>query len=182
MSFPVDLTVTMTGVTRYQLSHWRKTGLLVPEVSALAALIAVVAAGIAYAGVTKTTRTTRLEKRRDEKAVVLTEASAAIQELTRALDRVGLTEDAKVRAERVAQMDAGPMKKLGDRSAMAATKLALYGFDGAAEQAETLNDTLRVPWDNLRNDPAAVVNLKDCHLAYDRTQREIHTALRGLLD
>lgn len=34
MSFPVDLTVTMTGVTRYQLVHWRKTGLLVPEVSA----------------------------------------------------------------------------------------------------------------------------------------------------
>ena len=34
MSFPVDLTVTMTGVTRYQLLHWRKTGLLVPEVSA----------------------------------------------------------------------------------------------------------------------------------------------------
>lgn len=34
MSFPVDLTVTMTGVTRYQLQHWRKTELLVPEVNA----------------------------------------------------------------------------------------------------------------------------------------------------
>lgn len=34
MSFPVELTVTMTGVTRWQLSHWRKTGLLVPEVNA----------------------------------------------------------------------------------------------------------------------------------------------------
>lgn len=34
MSFPLDLTVTLTGVTRWQLSHWRKTGLLVPEVQA----------------------------------------------------------------------------------------------------------------------------------------------------
>ncbi|MCV7049218.1 DUF433 domain-containing protein [Mycobacterium heidelbergense] len=34
VSFPLDLTVTLTGVTRWQLSHWRKTGLLVPEVQA----------------------------------------------------------------------------------------------------------------------------------------------------
>ncbi|WP_445168249.1 DUF433 domain-containing protein [Mycolicibacterium sp. Dal123E01] len=32
MSFPTDLTVTMTGVTRWQLTHWRRTKLLVPEV------------------------------------------------------------------------------------------------------------------------------------------------------
>lgn len=34
VSFPVDLTVTLTGVTRSQLMHWRKTELLVPEVNA----------------------------------------------------------------------------------------------------------------------------------------------------
>ncbi|WP_309227885.1 MULTISPECIES: DUF433 domain-containing protein [unclassified Mycolicibacterium] len=34
MSFPVDLTVTMTGVTRSQLTHWRRTRLLVPEAKA----------------------------------------------------------------------------------------------------------------------------------------------------
>ncbi|MDM4142509.1 MULTISPECIES: hypothetical protein [Mycobacterium] len=157
-------------------------GLTQPWATVIAAFIAVIGAGIAYAGVTKTTRTTRRENRRDEKVAVLTEASAAIQELTRAIDRVGLPEDAAVRAARVAKMDDGPMKKLGDKSSMAATKLALYGFDAAAEQAETLNDTLRIPWDSLRKDPGTAVNLNDCHQAYDRTQREIHTALKGLLE
>jgi hypothetical protein len=140
-------------------------GLTQPWATVIAAFIAVVGAGIAYAGVTKTTRTTRRENRRDEKVAVLTEASAAIQELTRAIDRIALPEDAAVRAERVAKMDDGPMKKLGDKSSMAATKLSLYGFDAAAEQAETLNDTLRVPWDSLRKDPASAVSLNDCHQA-----------------
>ena len=34
VSFPDDLTITLTGVTRSQLMHWRKTELLVPEVQA----------------------------------------------------------------------------------------------------------------------------------------------------
>ncbi len=34
MSFPEDLTTTLTGVTPYQLRSWRRFGLLVPEVSA----------------------------------------------------------------------------------------------------------------------------------------------------
>lgn len=33
MSFPEDLTMALTGATAYQLRSWRKTGLLVPEVS-----------------------------------------------------------------------------------------------------------------------------------------------------
>jgi hypothetical protein len=158
------------------------SGLSQPWATVIAAFIAVVGAGIAYAGVTKTTRATRRENRRDEKVAVLTEASAAIQELTRAVDRVGQVEDPVVRAERVQKMDDGPMKKFGDKSSMAATKLALYGFEAAAEQAETLNDTLRVPWDSLRQNPVIAVNLTDCHDAYDRTQREIHAALKQLLN
>ena len=31
--FPVDLTIALTGVTHAQLANWRRTGLLVPEVS-----------------------------------------------------------------------------------------------------------------------------------------------------
>lgn len=156
-------------------------GFTQPWATVVAAFIAVVGALIAYAGVTKTTRTTRHENRRDEKVAVLTEASSAIQELTRAVDRVGQPEDADVRAERVKKMDDGAMKELGDKSAMAATKLALYGFSNAAEQAETLNDTLRIPWESLRKDSAIAVSLTDSHDAYDRTQREIHKALKELL-
>jgi hypothetical protein len=158
------------------------SGLSQPWATVIAAFIAVVGAGIAYAGVTKTTRTTKRENRRDERVAVLTDASAAIQELTRAVDRVGQPEDPAIRAERVKKMDNGPMKELGDKSSMAATKLALYGFDATAEQAETLIDTLRAAWDSLRNDAARPVNLRDCHQAYDRTQREIHAALKELLN
>ncbi|MFT4200493.1 MerR family transcriptional regulator [Gordonia sp. (in: high G+C Gram-positive bacteria)] len=31
--FPADLTMALTGVTKYQLANWRRTGLLVPEIS-----------------------------------------------------------------------------------------------------------------------------------------------------
>jgi hypothetical protein len=99
--------------------------------------------------VTKTTRTARKESRRDEKVAVLTEASVAIQELTREIDRAGSPNDVAVRVQRVSKMVDGPMKLLGDKSAVAATKLTLYGFDAAAEQVETLNDTLQVSWDSL---------------------------------
>ena len=31
--FPADLTMALTGVTKHQLTNWRRTGLLIPEVS-----------------------------------------------------------------------------------------------------------------------------------------------------
>lgn len=33
MGFPIDMTMTLSGATRPQLSHWRRSGLLVPEAS-----------------------------------------------------------------------------------------------------------------------------------------------------
>ncbi|WP_064280665.1 hypothetical protein [Mycolicibacterium iranicum] len=89
-------------------------GLSAPWATVIAALIAVVGALIAFAGVWRTTGTTRKENRRAENVAVLTEAATAIQELTRAIERVA-SADVSVRAERVTEMDAGPMKALGDK-------------------------------------------------------------------
>jgi|GEM_PF-5460745 len=113
-----------------------------PVATVSAAFIAVVGALIAYLGVTKTTRTTKRENRRAEKVAVLTEAFAPIHELTRAIDRIALPEDPAVRAERIGMMDAGPMRELGDKYSMVASKLELYGFGAAATETNTLSDTL----------------------------------------
>jgi hypothetical protein len=153
-------------------------GLTQPWATVAAAFIAVIGALIAYAGVTKTTRTTQREKRREEKVAVLSEASAAINELTRAIDRVALTKDPTARAERVTAMNAGPMKELGDKFSMAATKLELYNFDAAAKETNALSDTLIAVWDDLRLNPANAVNLDQPHQDYDRALQAIQKALK----
>jgi hypothetical protein len=149
-----------------------------PKATVLAAVIAVVGALIAYAGVTKTSRTTRRENRRDEKVAVLTEATIAIQELIRAIDRVALTTDPTDRADQVAKMNAGPMKRLGDRYSLAETKLELYGFGAATKEANTLSDTLIAVWDGLRANPANAVNLDQSHKDYDKALEAIKKALK----
>jgi hypothetical protein len=78
--------------------------------------------------------TARAEARRAEKVAVLTEAFGAIHELTRATGRAAMPDGTTPRAERVAKADAGPMKRLGDKYSMAATKLRLYGFTDAAKR------------------------------------------------
>jgi hypothetical protein len=150
-----------------------------PVATVAAATIAVIGALIAYAGVTKTTRTTRRENRREEKVAVLTEASAAIHELTRAVERVALPNDPALRAQRVEQMDAGPMKELGDKYSMAATKLELYGFD-TVEETNALSDTLFAVWESLRRDPAETVSLEESRESYVKTLKAIQKALKKL--
>jgi hypothetical protein len=151
-----------------------------PKATVAAAIIAVIGALIAYAGVTKTTRTTRRENRREEKVAVLTEATIAIQELIRAIDRIALTTDQAVRAEEVAKINAGPMKRLGDNYSLAETKLELYGFSAAAKEANTLSDTLIAVWDGLRANPANAVNLDRSHRDYDKALDAIKKALKEL--
>jgi hypothetical protein len=144
----------------------------------LAATIAVVGALIAYAGVTKTTRSTGREKRREEKLAILTEAATAIQELIRAIDRIALTKNPTARAEQVAKMDAGPMKRLGDRYSLAETKVELYGFGAATKAMNTLSDTLIAVWDGLRANPANAVNLDQSHGDYDKALEAIKKAMK----
>ncbi|QNI08310.1 hypothetical protein GAN17_20105 [Mycobacterium kubicae] len=151
-----------------------------PKATVVAAVIAVVGALIAYAGVTKTTRTTRRENRREEKVAVLTEASAAIQELTRAIDRIALTTDPAARAQQVAKMDDGPMKKLGDRYSLSETKLELYGFTDSAKAAKSLSDTLMTVWNGLRRNSNDDVDLAQSHDEYDEALKAIQTALKEL--
>jgi type II secretory pathway pseudopilin PulG len=156
------------------------TWLTPPVATVLAATIAVVGALIAYAGVTKTTRTTRRENRREEKIAVLADATVAVQELIRAVDRVALTTDPTARAEQVAKMNAGPMKKLGDKYSLAETKLELYGFEAATKEVNTLSDTLIVVWDGLRANPADAVNLDQSHSDYDNALEALKKALKKL--
>jgi hypothetical protein len=150
-----------------------------PVATVLAATIAVVGALIAYAGVTKTTRTTRRENRRAEKVAVLEEACAAIHELTRAVDRVATPTDVIVRVERVKDMK-DEMRELGDKYSIAATKLVLYGFDAAAEETNGLNDQLSAAWDEVRGDPAKIVNLEECHKGHRTALTAIRKAIHNL--
>lgn len=149
--------------------------LTAPRATVIAALIAVLGALIAFGGVLRTTGTTRRENRRAESTAVLTDAATAIQELTRAVDRVALTAPAG-RASRVAEMDAGPMKALGDAFTMSATKLELYGFDAAAKETQGLEEELIALWDRLRQNPAAEVDLTPCHQRFDKTLTAIKKA------
>lgn len=146
----------------------------------IAALIAVVGALIAFAGVWRTTGTTRRENRRAENVAVLMESAAAIQDLTRAVDRVARTQDAAARAALVTEMDAGPMKELGDKFTMAATRLELYGFDDAARETNALEDKLIAAWDSLRQNPTHAVDLQPCHQDFNAALTAIKEARRRL--
>jgi hypothetical protein len=150
-----------------------------PVATVLAATIAVVGALIAYAGVTKTTRTTRRENRRAEKVAVLGEACAAIHELTRAVDRVATPTDVTVRVERVEDMK-DQMRELGDKYSIAATKLVLYGFDAAGAETNSLNEQLSAAWDEVRDDPAKIVNLEECHEGHGKALTAIRQAILNL--
>ena len=154
--------------------------LTAPRATVIAAVIAVIGALIAFAGVWRTTGTTRKENRRAENVAVLTDAAAAIQDLTRAIDRVASTADPTARAALVAEMNAGPMKALGDKYTMAATKLELYGFDAAAEQTQTLEDKLFAVWNTLRQNPANAVDLKPCHQDFDKALTAIKDVRKKL--
>jgi len=156
------------------------SGFTQPWATVTAAIIAVVGALIAFAGVTKTTRTTRQENRREEKVAILTEASVAINELTRAIDRAAQKEDQTARAELIKVMDAGPLKSLGDKYSLAETKLELYGFDAAAKEAQRLSDTLYPIWETLKHDPAVSVDLTKPHADYGKALKAIQTALKEL--
>jgi len=103
-----------------------------------------------------------------------------VQELIRAIDRIALTTDLTVRAEQVAKLDAGPMKKLGDKYSLAETKLELYGFAAATKEVNTLSDTLIVVWDGLRANPADAVNLDQSHRDYDKALEALKKALKKL--
>lgn len=140
----------------------------------IAAVIAVVGALIVFAGVWRTTGTTRKENRRAENVAVLTDAAGAMQDLTRAIDCVA-SADSAARVDRVTEMNAGPMKDLGDKYTMAATKLELYGFDAAAEQTQTLEDKLIAVWDGLRKNPASAVDFEPC-------LQDFHKALTAIKD
>lgn len=148
-----------------------------PVATVTAALIAVIGALIAYAGVTKTARTTRRENRREEKVAVLVEASAAIQQLTRAVDRLALMD---ARADDVKRMDAGPMKELGDKYELTATKLELYGFSVAATATKTLSENLSSVWDAMRADPNSDVDRSRYNDQYSVALSSIKSALASL--
>jgi hypothetical protein len=68
----------------------------------------------------------------------------------------------------MAEMNAGPMKTLGDKYTMAATKMELYGFDAAAEQTQTLEDKLIAVWNGLRQNPDNAADLKPCHQDFEK--------------
>lgn len=154
--------------------------LTAPRATVIAALIAVAGALIAFAGVWRTTGTTRKENRRAENVAVLMEAAAAIHELTRAIDRVALTADPAARAGLVAEMNKGPMKALGDKFTMAATKMELYGFEAAAQETYTLEDRLFAVWDGLRKNPADAVDLNPCHQDFDKALTAVKEARKKL--
>src|SRR5262245_2707460 len=99
----------------YALSTWLAFDLCPPEESGwlteqkatvIAGLIAAFGAATAFLGVWWQTGATRREGRRAENVAMLVESATAIQELTRAVDRVATTQDVKERFARVAEMNA----------------------------------------------------------------------------
>lgn len=151
-----------------------------PIATVSAALVAVIAAGIAYAGVTKTTRATRRESRRSEKVAVLIEAFTATHELTRGIGRATQAEGGMARAQRVALMDDGPMRELGNKHSIACSKLTFYGFDASAKLMNSFNDSLAEVWRIVRADPESDVDLTKPYADYDELLKEIQKAFRAL--
>lgn len=155
-------------------------GLTQPWATVIAAAIAVTGAVGAVIGVTITTRTTRTENRRAEKVAVLTEATIALQELVRAVDRIDQTEDPTARTELVTKMNAGPMKKLGDKYSIAETKLELYGFKDATKAANDFSDSLAEAWFSMRDNPTSTVDLTKPHSDYETALKAYKKAMREL--
>jgi hypothetical protein len=155
-------------------------GLTQPLATVIAAAIAIIGAVVAFLGVTITTRTTRKENRRADKVAVLTEATIALQELVRAIDRIAQTTDPTARTEQVTKMNAGPMKKLGDKYSVAETKLELYGFKDATKAANAFADSLLPVWNSLRADPATELNLEQPHKDYEKGLEAFKKAMRKL--
>ncbi|WP_166906165.1 hypothetical protein [Mycobacterium sp. DL440] len=155
-------------------------GLTQPWATVIAAAIAVTGALVAFCGVWRTTNTTRKENRRAEKVAVLTEATVALQELVRAVDRIDQTEDPTARTELVAKMNAGPMKKLGDKYSVAETKLELYGFKEATTAANDFADSLAEAWFSMRDNPTGEVDLTKPHNDYDKALEAYKKAMREL--
>lgn len=155
--------------------------LTAPRATIIAALIAVLGALIAYSGVLKTTRSARLQSLRAERVAVLSDASVAAQELTRSVHRLCQESNVDARIAQIALMDGGPMKELGDKYALAATRMQIYGFSTAAAKANALSDNLFAIWESLRKSPGEVIDLADSEETYDDAMTAIKTALQTML-
>jgi hypothetical protein len=151
-----------------------------PTATVAAAVVAVLGAVVAYLGVTKQTRTTQRESRRAERIAVLSDAWTAVVKLSRALERVNAIKDPVVRAGRIAAMAAGPMGDLGDRYAIAASKLRIYRFGVADAATAKLNAALTAMWENLRANPATIADETRSTRLYEEAQRAIKETIEGL--
>lgn len=131
-------------------------GLTAPQATVIAAFIAVVGAGIAFAGVMRTTGAARRETRRKERIEVLEHGLGAVQDLARAIARIGSTEPQN-RAEYIAVLNSGPIDEYLTAIATAASRLMLYGFSDIANTAAPVTLGLRDLWEEARRNPTATV-------------------------
>jgi len=139
-----------------------------------AAVLAIIGALIAYAGVTKTARSTRQETRRKERADVLTDSLTALQALSRAMLRIGITTTQTDRNDLIRELNnSGRMEELHAAASTAAAKLMLYGFTDVRQEWDPTTSLLQNLWEFVREKPETAIDVQDIQMNVSATAKAL---------